>query len=225
MPQNGVAAGTAASGQLHGSLGRRHVTENGATGAHSVLEQMQARRSAARVDTAEPPGAAIEALLEAATWAPNHYRTAPWRFVVLSGAARERLGEVLARSQARRLEVSELSEADRLASLEKERAKPLRAPFVIAVACVPTRAGKVEEIEEICAVAAGVQNMLLAAQAQGLGAMWRTGAPARDPDVKRFLGLPDDAHIIAFVYVGYPLLFSQHVRERDAAGHTTWMDS
>jgi nitroreductase len=118
-----------------------------------------------------------------------------------------------------------MSDSDRAATLAKERGKPLRAPVVVAVGCVPSSAEKVEETEEICAVAAGVQNMLLAAQAMGLGAMWRTGAPARDPAVKRFLGLPDEAHIIAFVYLGYPLLLSQHERERGASKYTTWVDS
>jgi nitroreductase len=225
MPQNEVANGTATGGRLHSSPGRHDVTKTSTTGADAILELMRERRSAARVETTPPPRAAIESILEAATWAPNHYRTAPWRFIVLSGAARERLGEVMAQSQAKRLEGSDLSDTDRAASLAKERGKPLRAPVVIAVGCVPSAAEKVEETEEICAVAAGVQNMLLAAHAMGLGAMWRTGAPARDPAVKRFLGVPDEALIIAFVYVGYPLLFSQHVRERDAARHTTWMDT
>jgi len=63
---------------------------------------------------------------------------------------------------------------------------------------------KVVEIENICAAAAATQNLLLAAHALGLGAMWRTGPAARDPNVKAFLGLVPDQHLIGFVYIGYP---------------------
>jgi nitroreductase len=191
-----------------------------------VLALMRERRSAARVRPDEPPREAIETLLQAATWAPNHYRTAPWRFTVLTGDARGTFGDVLAASMERRMNQATTppSPEERAAALAKERNKPLRAPVIIAVACLPSTAEKVDEIEEISAVAAGVQNMLLAAEALGLGAMWRTGAPARDPEAKRALGFPETSRIIAFVYVGYPDLTSQHERERDPAPYTTWLD-
>ena len=75
----------------------------------------------------------------------------------------------------------------------------------------------------MAAVAAAVQNMLLAAEALGLGAMWRTGNPAYDPDVKRFLGLPEGAHLLSFVYLGYPDLENLPERERDTNGLVTWL--
>jgi nitroreductase len=49
---------------------------------------------------------------------------------------------------------------------------------------------------------AATQNMLLAAFAQGLGAMWRTGALAYDPIVKNGLGLSAEEKIIGFLYIG-----------------------
>lgn len=164
----------------------------------------------------------IEAVIEAAGWAPNHYKTEPWRFAVLTGAARERLGDVMAGSLRHRLPAPDSPEAQ--AMLNKERAKPLRAPVVIAVAVEPSDRPKVREVEEIEAGAAGVENMLLAAHALGLGAMWRTGEPAYDPEVKRFLGFSPSAHIIAFVYLGYPDVPDLPERERDLRGVTRWME-
>ena len=111
----------------------------------------------------------------------------------------------------------------RAAQLEKERNKPLRAPVLIAVAAVPSPDPRVVEVEEVAAVAAGVQNMLLAAEALGLGAMWRTGDAAYNPAVKRFLGLPDAAHLIAFVYLGYPEVMPARERDDVATRHTTWL--
>jgi nitroreductase len=175
-----------------------------------------------KVGAERPPREQIEQIIRAAGWAPNHYRTQPWRFVVVSGAARERLGDVMARSLARRLGDAESDEARQL--IERERRKPLRAPVLIAVAAVPSDTPKAIEIEEIAATAAAVQNMLLAAQALGLGAMWRTGEPAYDPAVKQFLGLPEHAHILSFVYVGYPDMPPLPERERgDALAHATWL--
>lgn len=192
----------------------------------SVIDALRERRSMARVQPEAPPRSAIEQILEAATWAPNHYRTNPWRFAVVTGNARDKLGEIMASSLAARIQDAEDDDApggEITALLEKERRKPLRAPVVIAVACAVSDAPKVTPIEEICAVAAGVQNMLLAAEALGLGAMWRTGRPAHDPAVKRYLGFPEQAEILAFVYVGYPDIPSQHERRRDPEAFTRWL--
>jgi nitroreductase len=189
--------------------------------AETILGALRARRSVGKVKPDPVPRELVERVIEAATWAPNHHLTRPWRFVVVAGRAREELGAVFADSLRSRLDNP--SDERNAALLEKERAKPLRAPVLIAVAAVPSPDPRVKEVEEVAAVAAGVQNMLLAAAALGLGAMWRTGDPAHDPAVKRFLGLPDEAHLLAFVYLGYPDMPQPREHEGDAAGHTTWL--
>jgi nitroreductase len=85
--------------------------------------------------------------------------------------------------------------------LDGERKKPLRAPLIIAVAAHATP-GKIPEIEQILAVGAAVQNMMLAAHALGFGAMWKTGGAAYDANVKRLLQLDERDHIVAFLYLG-----------------------
>lgn len=190
-----------------------------------VLEALEARHSAPRVLPERPPRDLIESIIAAACWAPNHHRTEPWRFTVLTGSARDELGFHMAEALRRRLrERSEGAEIpDELrAALHTERRKPLRAPVVVAVAAVPSDHPNVVEIEEIEACAAAVQNMLLAAEAVGLGAMWRTGKAAYDPAIKRFLGFPDGAHLVAFVYLGYPDRQVPRPRERRCEEHTTW---
>ena len=67
----------------------------------------------------------------------------------------------------RRLDNPDADECREL--IERERRKPLRAPVIIAVAAVPSDSPKAVEIEEIAAVAAAVQNVLVAAEALGLG--------------------------------------------------------
>ncbi len=187
---------------------------SGGTQRMGVLEAIRTRRSIGKVAAKRPPREAIEEIIEAATWAPNHRLTEPWRFFVLAGDARREFGEVMA---ARRREEGDAEAA------AKTAAKPLRAPVVIAVAVEPVVGPKVVEIEEVTAGAAAVQNMLLAAHALGLGAIWRTGAPTYDPAVKAFFGLGPSAHLLGFVYLGYPDTIVPQRARRPVAEVTRWL--
>jgi nitroreductase len=184
-----------------------------------VLEAIRTRRSIGKVTGERPSREQIETILEAGAWAPCHHLTHPWRFVVIAGDERVPFGKVMAQSKLNRMEREGRStegEAERLV------AKALRAPVIIAVAVEPSDAPKVVEIEEIESGAAAVQNMLLAAQALGLGTIWRTGDPAYDPDVARYLGLSDRSRVIGFVYVGYPAVGKERGRHVPFPELTTW---
>jgi len=169
------------------------------TAAAAVMETIRSRRSIGRVAPERPDRALIETLLEAATWAPNHHLTEPWRFVVLAGDARAAFGRAMAEALIGDPENEEKREA-----FDRAAAKALRAPVIIAVAIDPESGPKSVEIEEIAAGAAAVQNILLAAHAHGLAAIWRTGAAALHSHVKAFFDLPPSAHLLGFVYLGYP---------------------
>jgi nitroreductase len=94
---------------------------------------------------------------------------------------------------------------------------------VIAVAAEPSSDPRTVEIEEIAATAAGIQNMLLAAQALGLGAMWRTGETAFTPEVRDFLGMAPHSHMLAFIYLGYPEIVPPIKHEGDGKAETRWL--
>lgn len=179
--------------------------------ADIVLTAIRERRSVKALRPDPVPRELVEQLLEAATWAPNHHLTQPWRFVVLTGTAREALGEVLARDAS-------LSPAKR----EVIRQKPLRAPVLVAVAIEPDP--QRPPLDEIAAGAAAVQNLLLAAHALGLGAIWRSGRAIDDPAVKAFLGLSERAILLGFVYLGYPALVPSPPPRRPVAELTVWFD-
>jgi nitroreductase len=183
-----------------------------------AMEAILTRHSIAKVRPDPIPREMIEKLLHAAVQAPNHYRVRPWRFVVLIGKSREALGEVIAQSLKKHN--PDLPDS----GLDIERAKPLRAPVLIAVAVDRPGEPKVLEIENICAVAAAVENLLLAAHAEGLGAMWRTGPAARDPEVKKFLGFEPDQELLSFVYVGYPDLSIPPVERPSYEDRTIWLE-
>lgn len=184
-----------------------------------VLEAIRTRRSVGKVRQDPVPREIVEQLLEAAVQAPNHHLTLPWRFWVLSGRAREALGEVMAVAARERLPDPD-SEAGR-AKLNKERTKPLRAPIVIVVAIDQSPEDAVLRVEDLEAGAAAVQNMLLAAHAFALGAIWRTGAAAYHPSVKAHFGLGPEDLILGFIYVGYPAVTPPPIG-RDVDGKVAW---
>ena len=168
-----------------------------------VFHTMKRRRSIGHVSQEQPSQAEIERLLEAATYAPSHHVTEPWRFFVLTGSARQALGDVMAASLRTRLEQNNGEHFQQ--KLVRERVKPLRAPVIIVVAITGVRRLSSYPIECVEAASAAVQNMLLAAEEMGLATLWRTGDSAYDPMVKRWFGLQPDDLIVGFVYVGYPL--------------------
>jgi nitroreductase len=182
-----------------------------------VFETIHKRQSVGKVKPDEVPRQIIEKLLDAAVQAPNHYKVRPWRFVVLTGEGRNKLGDVMAASQ------KESQPGLPPEAYEKTRALPLRAPVVIAVGADKPSEPKVLEIENISAVSAACQNILLAAQAEGLGVQWRTGSWASDPKVKKFLGFEPDQHIVAFLYIGYPENEPQPKERPGYEDRTVWI--
>lgn len=165
----------------------------------STLDALIGRVSPRILADPAPDDTQIEKMVAAAVAAPDHGRLRPWQFIVLRGEARQRFGAVLAEALRRR-------EPDAPQSLlDKERDKPLRAPLIIVAAAKPQESRKIPAIEQIVAVGAAAQNLLLAAHALGFGGMWRTGAPAYDASVKRALGLDEQDTIVGFLYLGTPV--------------------
>ena len=147
-----------------------------------------------------PPGpddTQLRRILEAGAAAPDHGRLRPWRFLVVRGVARERLGEVFASAA--------LAKGGEAAEVEKQRSVPLRAPVVIAVvAKVRPDHPKIPPAEQVASAAAAAQNMLIAAHALGLAAKWTTGRNAHDPAVRDGMGLGPDDRIMGFLLIGSP---------------------
>ena len=162
-----------------------------------ALEALSTRASAVRLVEPAPSEELLATALRAAARAPDHGMLRPWKFLVVRGEARERLGEVLAETLVRR-EPDSTPEA-----LDKEAKKPLRAPLiVVVVAKVEPDHDRIPEVEQVVSAGSAAQNLMLAFHAAGFGCMWRTGAPAYDPAVKRALGIEPHDHIIGLIYVG-----------------------
>lgn len=154
------------------------------------------RRSQLTLDRERPvDDALVTRLCEAATWAPNHRQTWPWRFGVFIGESRGTLGNVIADAMAAR--------GDEARIVDKTRTKYLRAPVVIVVGAAPG-ASELESEENRDAVAAGMQNLLLLATANGLGTLWSTCPKGANDPVVAHCGWETGTHVSGIVYLGWP---------------------
>jgi nitroreductase len=142
----------------------------------------------------------IRLILENANWAPTHGLTEPWRFVVFTGPARQRLAKFLADTYK-----SITPPADFKPNKHQAMStNAVSAPVVIAIGMKRQESEKISELDEIQAVACAVQNMHLTATSFGLGAFWSTNAAAVSAAMGRFLGLAPKDRSLGLLYLGYP---------------------
>jgi nitroreductase len=186
-----------------------------------VKEAIRQRRSIGKVKSDPVDKALIEEILEAGVWAPNHGHTEPWRFWVMTGDGRKLLGRGYAEVAA--AEAGPLSEEELKLLWTGQERKALRAPVVVAVAVTPTDHPAVPEIEEFAAVHAAVQNMLLTAHALGLGAIWRSGAPAYHPKMREAFNLQGKEELVGFIYIGYPDMPAPKAERVPFEQKTVWL--
>jgi len=166
--------------------------------ALAAFEQVAAaRRSSLLVDpeTAIAPEL-VDRLIGLAATAPNHKRTHPWRFRIITGPARAGLGDALAQ------DLIDAGQPD--ARVAKARTKYLRAPVVIAVAAAagedPTMTAENRD-----AVAAAIQTVLLGATAAGLASYWSTGAAMGSLRLREFCRFAETDTVVGLLYLGWPI--------------------
>lgn len=155
-----------------------------------IFTAIETRRSNGLVTDAPVSEKDIQTLLQAATWAPTHKRSEPWRFHVFMNEGRDTLAEAI-----------------RQGGKEEKARKVYRAPVVIGVVSAPGRAAKnPPEWEDHAATAAAVQNMALATHGLGLAGFWKSGDVTEYPAVKELLEVDESYgdRIMAFFYIGHP---------------------
>jgi nitroreductase len=141
--------------------------------------------------------AELERLYAAAMTAPDHGNLNPFRFLTIRGEARERLGDIFAEAALKRGEDE--------AAADNARTKPLRSPVLVAViATVTPDHPKAPDIEQVLTAGMAGYNIVLAAQAEGLAAIWLSGAPTYDDHVIGSLGVGENEQLLGFVYLGRP---------------------
>jgi coenzyme F420-0:L-glutamate ligase / coenzyme F420-1:gamma-L-glutamate ligase len=175
-------------------------------------EILHSRRSIRRYTGDAIPAEVIDGLLRAAMWAPSAHNRQPWRWVVVTAPEPK---DRLARAMGARLRADRLAEGDASEAVDAVLARSygrLTTAPVLVVACSSlagldlapgSRGWQAEQAMAMQSVAAAIQNLLLAAQAAGLGACW-VCAPLYCPDaVRTALDLPADWEAQALITLGH----------------------
>lgn len=144
-----------------------------------------------------PDAAQLEAMITIAARTPDHGKLAPWRFVIVPDAARDRLSSVITdayraeRPQAGRTEVESLDQFAR------------QAPALVVVLSSPRTDSHIPLWEQELSAGAACMNLLHAAHAMGFVGGWLTGWPAFSNAVRDAFGAAPE-RIAGFVFIGSP---------------------
>lgn len=160
-------------------------------------------------------------LLENANHAPTHRLHQPWRFRVLSGAAKNAFSDVLADTYAAMTPPEAFSEKKQA----KQRENPLRSSHVIAIGMeFNPETAPLPEWEEVAAVAMSVQNLWLSAHALGLGGYWSSPPDLiAAPEVRRFLQWTEHQRCLGFFYLGYYQMPPVEARRSPIQDKVLWL--
>jgi nitroreductase len=146
----------------------------------AVLDAIYNRRSIRDYTTSPVEAEKLREIVRAGSWAPSGLNNQPWRFVIVS----------------KRRVIEQLAVLTRYGHIVKG------APALIAVYL--DRREMYNEVKDHQAAGACLQNMLLAAEAQDLGAVWLGEILNRKEEVNQLLELADHYQLMAVIALGYP---------------------
>ena len=165
-----------------------------------------------------PTRGEVEELLTAATRVPDHGKLEPWRFLVLTRPATNRLAALVeTRGQALGVEPEKIAKAASQYSM---------SDLAIVVVQVPRPTEKVPLIEQTYSVGAVCLSLLNAALAQGWGANWLTGWPTYDETFRQEgLGLSPEERVAGLIHIGTPRMDTPDRPRPDLSRLVTWVDA
>ncbi|MCO4785779.1 nitroreductase family protein [Marinomonas atlantica] len=156
-------------------------------------------------------------ILDAASRAADHGNLKPWRFKIFEGEGRRKVGEVYWRHA--KSEVEQLSD-DKAEVFIK---KAFRAPTVLLVYADIVDHPKVPEFEQLMAVAASAQQVLLGVEALDYAGIWRTGPAVFTDDAKEQLGLEPNQQVVGLIYVGTASVQAKRVEDTGITERITFV--
>lgn len=159
-------------------------------------------RRSCRVFSTEPvEREKLERIVEAALWAPSGKNRQNYRLFVLKGKKKNALVDIADRSFPFLEESLRKLYDEKIVNFTRNFFKTLGgAPVLLVFYSVPTEEGRFVDTQS---VSAAIENALLAACNEGLGACWMTNPVHLEDEVARVLGV-EGMDLIAFVPVGYP---------------------
>ncbi|MEM9106623.1 MAG: nitroreductase [Pseudomonadota bacterium] len=179
---------------------------------------IQSRRSIRRYQPQPIPDEIIRQILSAAVWSPSAHNRQPWRFVVITGEARQRITEQLAAIAFAR--EPDMPEEMR----EKEMTRLTRAPVAIVVISGAKEHVKIPEWEQILSAGAVCLNLFMAANALGFGANWLTEWYSYDEEAMQLLDVQPGERVAGILHVGTPTIPPTDRPRPDVDSLLTWVE-
>jgi F420 biosynthesis protein FbiB-like protein len=201
------------------------------TDPSSFYSLITSRRSIRRYQPQPLERAMIDRLLSAAAWAPSAHNRQPWRFAVITG---ENDKEALASQMGARLRADRTRDGDPAEAIESDVRRSYTrittAPCVIVVCLTledmdvypDERRAAAEQQMAVQGVALAIQNLLLAAAAEGLGACWMCAPLFCQDTVAAALGLPEGWQAQGLITLGYAASKGKEPVRRPIDGLVVW---
>jgi nitroreductase len=143
------------------------------------------------------PSSLVHEAIEAATWAPNHHVTEPWRFYLLGDESREASLD-LCRDIVNKKKGEKAADFKRQSWSEK--------PGWLVVTCQRSD-DELLQREDYAACCAAVQNFMLYLWKAGIGCKWTTGDITREARFFDIVGIDETEElVVGLVWYGYPKL-------------------
>lgn len=158
----------------------------------SVSELIKKRVTITKFNNLPVDSKLIISLLDDAVYAPNHKMREPWRFIILESDNKQELIDRYI-SKIRNDQKSEMIDL---------MTKVFSAPMVLAV-ITPIQKDIRDEIEDMQAAAAMIENFLLLATEKGLSTAWKTPKYIESDLFKDVLGIKIDEIVLALIMIGY----------------------
>ena len=187
----------------------------------SVLAFLKTRKSASAkaMRGPGPSDVQIEEILKIAVRVPDHGKLSPWRFVLIEGEGRARMGEGFAEVWAK----NNPTHGDD--SLNFQRGLFMRAPTILVVVSTAAVHGKIPLWEQQMSAAAVCLNAVLAATALGFDTQWQSDWVAYDQSAKAVMGVHAHEHVAGIIYIGTTTVPLEDRPRPDVAGLVTRITS
>lgn len=149
------------------------------------------------------PREVIERIFGAAALAPSAANEQPWRFYVADGDARARVGEIMAQSTVHLAEYLEILGPENYEAAMRWYSDLGGAPIVACLTAIECE-DEFTFINRILSVGAALENVLLSATNEGIGACVITFAFWVREELAEALDVSEDRRVIALIAFGYP---------------------
>lgn len=149
------------------------------------------------------PHDALERVIRAAALAPSSFNSQPWLYHVTTGEARQKVGEILAQGTVHLSEYMDVLGPQHYEDAVAWYSSLGDAPVVIGVS-MPDHSSGLELTNKLLAMGASIENLMLAATAEGLATCTITFAWWVREELSEFFGLDAERDIISIIALGYP---------------------